>query len=88
MKTVIYFFTAEMGMMGLASATVPATNLRICSCCMEASCGFTRSTCVRVCKDVCMYVGVMRDGVWGAKGAVRPSLVESELDLSSPCSVV
>lgn len=31
-------------MMGLESATVPATNLRICSCCMEASWGFTRST--------------------------------------------
>lgn len=43
--SMLSFLTAEMGMMGDESATVPATNLRICSYCSDASAGFTRSTC-------------------------------------------
>mmetsp|Transcript_20576 Transcript_20576/g.71215 ORF Transcript_20576/g.71215 Transcript_20576/m.71215 type:complete len:223 (-) Transcript_20576:326-994(-) len=40
----LYLSTAEMGMMGAASATVPATNFLICSCCASAASGLTRST--------------------------------------------
>mmetsp|Transcript_49063 Transcript_49063/g.98716 ORF Transcript_49063/g.98716 Transcript_49063/m.98716 type:complete len:221 (-) Transcript_49063:12-674(-) len=42
--SMLYLSTAEMGMMGAWSATVPATNLRICSCCASAASCFTRST--------------------------------------------
>mmetsp|Transcript_21382 Transcript_21382/g.72420 ORF Transcript_21382/g.72420 Transcript_21382/m.72420 type:complete len:228 (-) Transcript_21382:269-952(-) len=43
-QSTLYFKTAEMGMIGAASATVPATNLRICSCCASAASGLTKST--------------------------------------------
>mmetsp|Transcript_13683 Transcript_13683/g.32396 ORF Transcript_13683/g.32396 Transcript_13683/m.32396 type:complete len:209 (+) Transcript_13683:738-1364(+) len=42
--SMLYLSTAEMGMIGAWSATVPATNLRICLCCSSAASGFTRST--------------------------------------------
>ena len=42
--SMLYLSTAEMGMTGASPATVPATNLRICSCCARAWSGFTRST--------------------------------------------
>mmetsp|Transcript_7758 Transcript_7758/g.23697 ORF Transcript_7758/g.23697 Transcript_7758/m.23697 type:complete len:223 (+) Transcript_7758:954-1622(+) len=43
-QSTLYLRTAEMGMTGAASATVPATNLRICSCWASAASGLTRST--------------------------------------------
>mmetsp|Transcript_7593 Transcript_7593/g.23458 ORF Transcript_7593/g.23458 Transcript_7593/m.23458 type:complete len:280 (-) Transcript_7593:337-1176(-) len=43
-QSMLYLSTALTGMMGAASATVPATNFRICSCCASACSGLTKST--------------------------------------------
>eukprot|EP00978_Attheya_sp_CCMP212_P018847 scaffold52077_cov52-Attheya_sp.AAC.2 len=42
--SMLYLRTAEMGMTGAESATVPATNLRIWSCWASAASGLTKST--------------------------------------------
>mmetsp|Transcript_13770 Transcript_13770/g.20281 ORF Transcript_13770/g.20281 Transcript_13770/m.20281 type:complete len:225 (-) Transcript_13770:578-1252(-) len=42
--SMLYRSTAEIGITGALSATVPATNFLICSCCTIACSGFTRST--------------------------------------------
>mmetsp|Transcript_49595 Transcript_49595/g.72492 ORF Transcript_49595/g.72492 Transcript_49595/m.72492 type:complete len:238 (-) Transcript_49595:449-1162(-) len=42
--SMLYLSTAETGTTGAASATVPATNRLICSCCASACSCFTRST--------------------------------------------
>ena len=43
-KSILYFNTAEIGIIGALSATVPATNFLICSYWASAASGFTRST--------------------------------------------
>merc|ERR1719440_1734653 len=42
--SILYRNTADNGIIGALSATVPATNFLICSCCASAWSGFTRST--------------------------------------------
>ena len=58
--SMLYLRTALMGITGASSATVPATNLRICSCCTIAWSCFTRSTCFFfVCELLCFMFCVL-----------------------------
>mmetsp|Transcript_1173 Transcript_1173/g.4961 ORF Transcript_1173/g.4961 Transcript_1173/m.4961 type:complete len:209 (+) Transcript_1173:595-1221(+) len=88
----LYRSTALMGMMGAASATVPATKRRICCCCAMASSCFTRSTLfcrMMMCSRRMISTAAKCSEVWGWGQGSLPAMRSSAASMTAaPLSMV